>query len=401
MQEKTPSRVRKGALATAALLAAAGGLIVTGNAQAETAPAALGPCGVLFDDFNYAAPSDPAFTGHGWTARNNAGGPGVPGASWSAANISFPTVDGQKVAQLQASTDGTAAGTTHAEFLQTQLRFFEGTYAARIKFSDAPVSGPDGDHINETFFAIGPAQRYDYDPLYSELDFSEYLPNGGWGVNGSINYQTSWNGYKEDPWDPYNAHSQQTGSLAGWHTIAGQVANGHVKYFIDGVQVGDHTVSEKDASWTVYPRAAMSINFNLWFIDLAAHNGGRATYQEHVDWVYYAKNESVSPADLNSRTAAYRSTGTTHQDTLTNGGCPTGPTATPTTAPPATSTPTPPPATPTPPPASCAGAPAWAWGTVYVAGDRATHNGHLWQANWWTQGSEPGLTAQWRDLGTC
>ncbi|MFI5839918.1 carbohydrate-binding protein [Catenuloplanes sp. NPDC051500] len=384
---KTASRVRTGALAAAALVTAAGGLLVTTNASAETA---AGPCGVLFDDFNYASSADAAFTGHGWTARSNAGGPGVPGASWSAANITFPTVDGQKVAQLQASTDGTAAGTTHAEFLQNQLRFFEGTYAARIKFSDAPVSGPDGDHINETFFAIGPAQRYDYDPLYSELDFSEYLPNGGWGVTGSINYQTSWNGYKEDPWDPYNAHSQQTGSLAGWHTVVGQVAGGHVKYFIDGVQVGDHTVSEKDASWTVYPRAAMSINFNLWFIDLAAHNGGRATYQEHVDWVYYAKNESVSPADLSSRTTAYRSAGTVHQDTLTTGGG-----CSPSTTPPATQPPT------TQPPASCAGASPWAWGTVYLGGDRATHNGHLWQANWWTQGSEPGLTAQWRDLGTC
>ncbi|GAB7048301.1 carbohydrate-binding protein [Catenuloplanes indicus] len=384
--------VRKTALAAAALVTAAGGLIATGSASAEAAAA----CGVLFDDFNYTSPSDSAFTGHGWTARNNAGGPGVPGASWSAANISFPTVDGQRVAQLQAFTDGTAAGTTHAEFLQTERRFFEGTYAARIKFSDAPVSGPDGDHINETFFAIGPAQRFDYDPLYSELDFSEYLPNGGWGVTGSINYQTSWNGYREDPWDPYNAHSQQTGSLAGWHTVMGQVANGHVRYFIDGVQVGDHTVSEKDPAWSVYPRAAMSINFNLWFIDLAAHTGGRATYQEHVDWVYYAKNESVSPADLNARTAAYRSAGRVHEDTLAGGGCPAGPTATPGNP---TTTPTVRPTTP--PPVSCAGASPWAWGTVYLGGDRVAHNGRLWQANWWTQGSEPGLTAQWRDLGPC
>ena len=26
---------------------------------------------------------------------------------------------------------------------------------------------------------------------------------------------------------------------------------------------------------------------------------------------------------------------------------------------------------------------------------------HLWQAKWWTQGSEPGWTAQWADLGRC
>ena len=93
---KTASRVRTGALAAAALVTVAGGLVVTTNASAQAAP---GPCGVLFDDFNYASSTDSAFTGHGWTARNNAGGPGVPGASWSAANITFPTVDGQKVAQ--------------------------------------------------------------------------------------------------------------------------------------------------------------------------------------------------------------------------------------------------------------------------------------------------------------
>jgi hypothetical protein len=26
---------------------------------------------------------------------------------------------------------------------------------------------------------------------------------------------------------------------------------------------------------------------------------------------------------------------------------------------------------------------------------------HLWRARWWTQGSEPGWTGQWEDLGRC
>ena len=34
------------------------------------------------------------------------------------------------------------------------------------------------------------------DPTYSELDISEYLPNGGWGETGPINYQTSWYTYR-------------------------------------------------------------------------------------------------------------------------------------------------------------------------------------------------------------
>ncbi|MDR4215909.1 hydrolase, partial [Bacillus paralicheniformis] len=94
------------------------------------------------------------------------GGPGVPGARWAPENITFPSVDGDKAAQLASSTDGTASGTKHTELLQNQMRFFEGTYAARIKFADAPVSGADGDRVNQTFFTISPL-RYDNDPLYS------------------------------------------------------------------------------------------------------------------------------------------------------------------------------------------------------------------------------------------
>ncbi|MDR7279192.1 glycoside hydrolase family 16 protein [Catenuloplanes atrovinosus] len=311
------SRVRMGVLTAAAVVTAAGGLVVTGNALAGTdATTTAAACGAFFDDFIYSSTADAAFTAHRWRTRGYAGGPGVPGATWSAANVSFTDVDGQRVAQLRGSTDGTAAGTTQAEFYQTERRFFEGTYAARIKLSDTPVSGPDGDHVNQTFFAMGPVQRFDYDPLYSELDFTEYLPNGGWGTAGPTNYQTSYNGFRADPWDPYNASDAQDGSLAGWHTIVGQAVDGRVTYFVDGVRVAEHTVDYKDGSRSVFPRVEMGLNFNLWFIDLAGHSGGRATYQEHVDWVYYADEEAVSPAELEARTAAYRSAGTARADTL-------------------------------------------------------------------------------------
>jgi hypothetical protein len=58
----------------------------------------------------------------------------------------------------------------------------------------------------------------------------------------------------------------------------------------------------------------------------------------------------------------------------------------------------------------------WTISAVYTAGTRVRHersangdpNGpksgdgvHLWRARWWTQGSEPGWTAQWEDLGRC
>lgn len=47
---------------------------------------------------------------------------------------------------------------------------------------------------------------------------------------------------------------------------------------------------------------------------------------------------------------------------------------------------------------------AWDRNAVYVANDQVSHQGHIWQAKWWTQGEEPGTTGQWGvwlDLGAC
>jgi hypothetical protein len=290
----------------AAILAGAGTVALSSD------PAVAADCGYLFDDFHYTSSADPALTGNGWTPRTYPGGPGVPGANWSANNITFPTSAGQKVLQLTASTDGTGAGTNHAELYSTQKRYLDGTYASRIRFTDTPVSGPDGDHINETFFTISPLNG-DLDPTYSELDISEYLPNGGWGETGPINYQTSWYTYRNDPWYADNVHSSQRDSLDGWHDLVAQVANGHIVYYIDGVQVGDH-------SGKVYPRQTMTINWNLWFIDTAAHTGGLSTYIEQVDWVLFAKNQVLSPAQATSQASGYRSAGSTFVDTVAPAG---------------------------------------------------------------------------------
>jgi hypothetical protein len=154
----------------------------------------------------------------------------------------------------------------------------------------------------------------------------------------------------------------------------------------------------------------MTINWNLWFIDTAAHTGGLSTYIQQVDWVLFAKNQALTPAQVTARTAAYRSAGSTFADTVdATGGCTTPPPTTPPVTPP-TSPPT------TPPGATCATAPEWSFGTTYTGGQTVKHekskhgdpNGpasgegrHLWRARYWTQGSEPGWTQQWEDLGRC
>jgi chitinase len=49
-------------------------------------------------------------------------------------------------------------------------------------------------------------------------------------------------------------------------------------------------------------------------------------------------------------------------------------------------------------------APAWETTTVYVGGDRVTHEGRTWRAKWWTRGEIPGTTGEWgvwADEGAC
>ncbi|MEV0643799.1 glycosyl hydrolase [Phytomonospora sp. NPDC050363] len=383
-------------LATVLLATALTGAAITTAAADEAVAAA--DCGALFDDFAYTSSSDPALAAHGWVPRSYPGGPGVPGATWSPSSITFPS---SGIMQLTASTDGTGAGTRQAELYTSRKRYLEGTYASRIRFSDAPTGGADGDHIVQTFFSISPLNG-DLDPTYSELDFTEYLPNGGWGEQGPINYQTSWYTYRADPWFADNVHSSQRQSFNGWHDLVAQVSGGHVKYYIDGVLLGDH-------SGKYFPRQTMTINFNLWFIDTAGHTGSLSTYVEQVDWVLYTDNDVLSPSQATARAAAYRQAGTSFVDTVDAGGPCTGPSPTPT----ATTSPTP---SPTGQPTDCDDAPQWTFGGVYQGASLVVHersaNGnpsgppsgdgaHLWRARWWTQGSEPGWTGVWEDLGRC
>ncbi|WP_335990841.1 family 16 glycosylhydrolase [Glycomyces sp. MUSA5-2] len=392
---RTPRRRLIGVAAAALALAAAGTATATYADRTADAAEPAACDGVLFDDFAYDSSADPDIAARGWTVRTNAGGPGVPGAAWPASNVSFPTVDGAKSLQLRAATDGTGGGTSHAELFHQQ-KFFEGTYAARVKFADAPVSGTDGDHLVETFFTITPLDA-PMDPDYGEIDF-EYLPNGGWGETSNILYETTWETYQAEPWVADNVNNNQRQSYNGWHDLVFTVSGGHVKYYVDGALVADH-------SGKYYPETPMSINFNLWFIDTAAHAGGTSVYNQQVDYVMHTAGEVLSPAEVNTRVAGYRADGVDHTDTVGTGGgeCPTDP--------PTTDEPTDPPTG-----ADCGTAPDWSFGSVYTAGNTVVHersaNGdpsgpksgdgeHLWRANWWTQGSEPGWTPQWTDLGPC
>ena len=89
------------ATATIASMVSAASAAVGSTDQTEHS---AGKCGVLFDDFQYKSATDPDLAAHGWNARNEVGGPGVPGAAWPAGNVSFVSQGGQTVAQLRATT---------------------------------------------------------------------------------------------------------------------------------------------------------------------------------------------------------------------------------------------------------------------------------------------------------
>src|SRR5499426_3113789 len=93
----------------------------------------------------------------------------------------------------------------------------------------------------------------------------------------------------------------------------------------------------------------------------------------------------------------------------TGGSCTGGPTPTPTPPPPTpTPTSTPPPPTPTPTPnpgPGCSGVPTWTASAIFTGGQRASLNGFIYEAKWWTQNQNPetnsGPDGPWRPIGPC
>ena len=254
---------------------------------------------VLFDDFNYSDTRQ--LEQHGWIIRNASGWPGVPGAKWG--GISLP---GDGTVRMTSTTDGTAANTQQTQLCH-QRKYLDGTYAARVRFTDAPLAGPAGDQIVETFYLISPIRKM-LDPVYGECDF-EYLPNGGWGKTGPTMFSTTWFTFQLEPWIADNVSNNVSGALGGWHTLVAQLGNGTVNYFVDGKPFAQH-------GGKFYPRSIMSINFNLWFVRTGLIPGNESrTYVEDIDWVYHRSGKVIAPdavdaavAKLRQRTVAFRDT---------------------------------------------------------------------------------------------
>lgn len=266
-------------------------LALAGAAQAER---------LFFDDFRHADLA--ALRAFGWQLRSEAGHPGVPGATWSPDALSLiddPARPGNRLLRLAARTDGTPAGTVQAQACH-QRKVLHGTYAARIRFSDEPVAGADGDPVIQTFYAVAPL-RFDYDPAFSEIDW-EYLPNGGWGSPKTRLYSIAWQTVRVEPWDAHNAAKETfVRNFAGWHTLVMQLHEGRSRWFVDGREVAQHGGRN-------HPVVAMAISFNLWFSPggLLPPSAAPREWVQDVDWVLHAADAVLSPQAVEAKVKRLR-----------------------------------------------------------------------------------------------
>jgi hypothetical protein len=264
---------------------------------------------VLFDDFSYT--NKQQMKKNGWILRTEPGWPGVPGATWSEAGVSIlkhPNESNNWIVRMTSATDGTSPNTTQTQFCH-QRKYLEGTYAARVRFTDKPVSGPGGDQLVQSFYTISPLKA-PMDLDYSELDW-EYLPNGGWGIEGPTLYATTWETFSPEPnWKKDNVFKTIVTSQDGWHTLVTQVMNGKVRYFADGKLFAEHGDN-------YYPEDTMSINFNLWFIrDGAIKSNERREYQEDIDWVFHQAGVALTPEQVEAAVAGMRKKAVKFKDTV-------------------------------------------------------------------------------------
>ena len=260
-------------------------ILLAGASQAQT-------YSVFFDDFNYTSSTDSNLLNFGWSPRSGGGGPGI--GTWDPTHITFvqdPANPSNELMQMTATTSGTASTSIQTEIL-TPFQFLHGTFAARVKFEDAPDSGPDGDQLYQTFFTISSSSKRPY----SEIDF-EYLPNGFGSTLTPHFFFTLWQTTRK------NVSTNTAASYAGWHTVLVDDADGvNTHFYVDGVLVASFS--------TYYPTAMMAIDFNQWFPTRSLVNSSTPrTWVEQIDWVYHAKDTLLTTAQVEANVAAYRSQG--------------------------------------------------------------------------------------------
>lgn len=265
---------------------------------------ALAAALVFFDDFSQRETAQLA--AQGWLLRDQAGHPGVPGATWDPAALELiddPDHKGNRLLRLHARTG--PAGTVQSQLCRPQ-QFLWGTSSARLRLGPRAEGG---DPIVQAFFQVSPL-RFDYDPLFSELDW-EYLPNGGWGSPQTRLYGIAWQTVRLEPWDAHNRMQEEFADQGGrWLQLTVQATPQGSRWFVDGREIAFH------AGRTV-PRQAMALAFSHWVSPGGLQVGERERrYHFDVDWVLHARDQQLSPAAVAAQVQRLRKQGVVRRDEL-------------------------------------------------------------------------------------
>lgn len=260
----------------------------------------------FFDDFSQRDRA--ALQAQGWLLRTQAGHPGVPGARWDPAALELlddPDQSGNRLLRLHTRTDGTPAGTVQSQLCRP-LQFLWGTTSARVRFSPRRDGG---DPVVQAVFQVSPL-RFDYDPLFSELDW-EYLPNGGWGSPATRLFGVAWQTVRLAPWDAHNEQVELPEPLGGrWVQLTVQNTPQGSRWFLDQTELAHH------AGRTV-TRQRMALALSHWVSPGGLRTGGPTqTEAFDVDWVLHLAEGVHSPAQMQTEVARLRQAHITQGDTL-------------------------------------------------------------------------------------
>ncbi|HYG37921.1 MAG TPA: carbohydrate-binding protein [Cytophagales bacterium] len=274
---------------------------------------------IMFDDFTYSSVDDPQLSSFNkWNIVSGTSGP-PEGAQYSRNNINFvadPGNSSNRLMTLSTTVNGTTKATTHSRIETGGYEYFEGTYAARVYFSENPFTYKDGNV--QTFYTIVSSALSGDGSRYSELDF-EYMAADKWGISpdNQVMYMTSWNRYIANPWQAWKRYFADQKSWAGWHTCVVSCTDGvNVKYWIDGIYFGSMSVTDSDGS-SVYPRSNMHVAFANWiWNNVTGSSTANRTTTMQVDWVLHYKDQEISPASVNNLVASYRSSGLQRRNLL-------------------------------------------------------------------------------------
>jgi hypothetical protein len=271
---------------------------------------------IMFDDFNYSSVDDAQLSAFNkWNVISGVSGP-PEGGQYSRNNVAFindPGNAGNRLMTLSTNVNGSTKAITHARVEAGGFEYFEGTYAARVYLSDVPFRYKDANI--QTFYTIVSSALAQDGSKYSELDIVEYMAADKWGISpdNQVIYTTSYHKYIANPWKPWKVYNAYTGSKEGWHTfVASCTDKVNIRYYMDGNLIATHSVtdSETQAGLPVYPRSNMQVAFANWiWNNVAGPSTANRTTTMQVDWTAYFKDQNLSPSQVESQVATYRSQG--------------------------------------------------------------------------------------------